>query len=471
MKRTTTTLTLVMINIAAIGALNNLPTLAAVGFSSIIYYLIAMAFFFIPYSLIVAELASGFPNESGIYIWVKTAFGSRVGFIAVWLQWIENIFWYPTILSFIAAALTYCFDPSLASNKIYNVIATLSIYWGLTIANLFGVNIANLISRIGSSFGILIPGILIVGFGLYWFNYHQPTHLVVGWQHLFPNLKDYANLAFLVGIAQTLAGLEMSSVQSTHVVNPRRAFPLAILFSTVIVCSLSILGSLAIAAMVPATEIDLNNGVIQAFMVMMNGHFYLLTLISILVACGGMTAASAWIMGPSSSLVQAAKDDCIPHFFCHLNPSGVSTPVLITQGIVVSLLCGMFLLMPTVSSAYWLLTVIAGQLYLVMYLLMFAAAVKIRNKKSITYTYHIGDVKNTYIISAIGAVGCVAFILLGFIPPLHMQESPLFIAMHLLICLAMLGLPFLIYSITKRNAKKLRALEPAAWKEHRKKAA
>jgi amino acid transporter len=443
-----------MINVAAIGALNNLPTLAAVGFNSIIYYLLAMAIFFVPYALVVAELSSGFIHDSGIYIWVKAAFGPRIGFIAVWLQWIENVFWYPTILSFVAAALTYFIDPELASNKIYNVVATLTIYWSLTFANLMGVRISNMISLIGSSIGIILPGMFLVAIGFYWYGYHQPTHLVVGWHELIPNLKDYTNLAFLVGIAQTLAGLEMSSVQSNHVVNPQRAFPLAILFSTLLVCGLSIFGSLAIAAMVPADKIDLNNGVIQAFTVLLSGHSYCLALLSILVAFGGMTAASAWIMGPSTSLVQAAEDDCIPHFFSKLNDNGVSTPVLITQAIVVSLLCSMFLLMPTVSDAYWFLTAIAGQLYLVMYLIMFAAAIKLRHETSIIYGYRIGGFKATYIVCAIGAVGSFIFIFLGFLPPVHFQVSLLSVAIHISVFMTMVILPYFIFNMTRARVSK-----------------
>ena len=71
-------------------------------------------FFFIPLALVAAELATGWPRAGGLYVWVKQAFGDRSGFLAVWFEWIENIVWFPTVLSFVAATLAYVIDPSLA---------------------------------------------------------------------------------------------------------------------------------------------------------------------------------------------------------------------------------------------------------------------------------------------------------------------------------------------------------------------
>jgi glutamate:GABA antiporter len=418
-KATASTLTLIMLNIAATGSLNNLPSLATVGLTSITYYVIAMALFFIPYALIVAELASGYTEENGIYIWVKDAFGPRWGFTAAWLQWIENLFWYPTILSFIASAFGQLIHPELATNKIYNVTATLSIYWILTVANLNGIRASAIISLIGSSLGILLPGILLIVFGLFWYFTQHPLSLTFSWHALNPDFHHTQNLAFIVGIALTLAGLEISAVHAPHVRNPQKAYPVSILSSTVLVIASSILGSLAIAAIVPAHAIDLNNGVAQAFGRFL-GHFnipYLGTIIMVLMAIGGMTAASTWISGPSSSLAQAAKDKCIPSYFYKLNSAGISLPILAIQGLLVSLFCGAFIIMPTVSSAYWLLTVLGGQLYLIMYIIMFAAAIKLRVKNSRNYAYKIKGVKTTWLVSGVGSISCFVFVIIGFLPP------------------------------------------------------
>lgn len=450
MKKPVTAMTLVMINIAAIGSLNNLPSLATAGLSSVSYYLIAVLLFFVPYSLISAELSSSFSEESGIYIWVKEAFGPQWGFIAIWLQWLENLFWYPTILSFVAASLCYFFDPSLAINKTYNLIATLSVYWVLTAANLFGIRISNLISLIGSSIGILIPGFLLIVAGLVWYCKGHATSLNLHWHAMIPKVHDIENLAFLVGIAQTLAGLEMSAVHTRYVKNPQRVFPWATLISTIAVFVLSVLGSLAIAIMVPAHLIDMNNGVAQAFFVFLEAHHltYLGGVIVLLLAVGGMTAASAWISGPSSGLLQAAKDDCLPKMFKQTNAENVSVPVLVLQGVLVSLFCCAFVLMPTVGSAYWLLTAIAGQLYLAMYILMFAAAYKLRSKRC--YIYRIKGVKTTRSICIFGAISCLLLIGVGFMPPASLKHvSDIYYIAQTAAFVSMLVLPVIIYRFSK----------------------
>src|SRR5689334_358993 len=103
---------LAMINVIAVDSLRSLPAGAEYGFSLVFFYLVAALVFFIPTALVSAELATAWPKTGGIYIWTRTAFGRHWGLLAIWLQWIYNVIWYPTILSFIAATLAYLFDPA-----------------------------------------------------------------------------------------------------------------------------------------------------------------------------------------------------------------------------------------------------------------------------------------------------------------------------------------------------------------------
>ncbi|MFH1552996.1 MAG: amino acid permease [Candidatus Omnitrophota bacterium] len=123
---------LAMLNVAVICTLRGLPVMAKEGLALVFYYAVAAIFFLIPVSLVTAELATGWPPKGpgGVYVWVKEAFGPRWGFLAIWLQWIENVIWYPTALSFLAATLAYIYDPSLASNKLYLIMVILVAYWG-----------------------------------------------------------------------------------------------------------------------------------------------------------------------------------------------------------------------------------------------------------------------------------------------------------------------------------------------------
>ena len=100
MKKTLSVTSLVMINVIAIDSLRTLPMGAEYGFSLVFYYLLAAITFFMPVALVAAELATGWPETGGVYVWVREAFGKKIGFITIWLQWFYNICWYPTIMAF-----------------------------------------------------------------------------------------------------------------------------------------------------------------------------------------------------------------------------------------------------------------------------------------------------------------------------------------------------------------------------------
>ena len=98
-KRTLTVFALVMITTGIITSVHGAPSMAEYGFSLIFIYGLVALVFLLPSALISAELATGWPEDGGVYVWVKTAFGERMGFVAVWQQWIENVIWFPSILT------------------------------------------------------------------------------------------------------------------------------------------------------------------------------------------------------------------------------------------------------------------------------------------------------------------------------------------------------------------------------------
>src|SRR6202012_3403363 len=131
-----------MINVIAVDSLRTLPISAKLGLPLVSYYLVAALAFFIPVALVAAELATAYPNTGGIYVWVREAFGRRAAFITIWLQWIYNVVWYPTILAFIAATISYLFAPELANNKFYLLTTSIFIFWLFTLLNCFGMKIS-----------------------------------------------------------------------------------------------------------------------------------------------------------------------------------------------------------------------------------------------------------------------------------------------------------------------------------------
>ena len=256
---------LTMINVATIGSVKNWPVNAEFGFASVFFIIFATLIFFIPTSLVSAELATGWPKTGGVYAWVKEAFGHRTGFLAAWLLWVQNIVWYPTALSFIAATIAYIFNPELAYNRWYMFSVILLVFWITTIVNLRGMRTSGWISSLGMILGTFLPGLFIILLGAIWYFSGKPLQIDFTVKSFVPNMSSISQLVLFTGVLIGLAGMEMSAVHAMEVEDPQRDYPRAILVSTIMIMALSILGSLAIALVVPSKDVSLVAGIMQAF--------------------------------------------------------------------------------------------------------------------------------------------------------------------------------------------------------------
>jgi len=167
---------LAILTVVAVASLRSLPAMAGFGLGAITLFIIPAIFFLIPTALVAAELATGW--KGGVFTWVRTAFGERWGFQAIWLQWVQNVVWYPTQIAFIAASLAFVFlDPNLANSGLYTAIIILVLYWFSTWITLKG---GNLFAKVGSWSGLagtIFPGLLLIIFGIGWVATGQTSQI------------------------------------------------------------------------------------------------------------------------------------------------------------------------------------------------------------------------------------------------------------------------------------------------------
>lgn len=456
-KRHLSVFILAMINVAAICNLKNFPLTAEYGLSAIFLYALAAIVFFIPVSLISAELATGWPETGGIYVWVKNALGTQMGMLAIFLQWGNNIIWYPSILSFTAATFAYLFNPALAENPLYISCSVLIIFWILTILNLKGMKISGWISTFGVIVGTIIPGILIMVLGILWIAGGNLSQTPLTLSAAFPNIFSMQDLALFSGILLTLAGMEMSAVHAKEVKNPETDYPKAILLSAIIIFFLSTFGGLAIAVVVPQQKINLAAGTIEALSLFLQSYnlSWALPVVVIAITIGALGMVSTWIVGPTKGLLGAGQDKELPRFFEKKNKHNMPYPLLIAQAVVVSLLSLVFLFMPSVSTSYWMLFNLTALLYLLMYILMFIAAIILRYKHPLVKRAYKIPFKNygMWIVASLGIFGASIAFILGFFPPSQLATGNIFYYEAFLIggVLFFCILPFLIYRYSKKT--------------------
>ena len=449
--------TLAMMNVAVICSLRGLPLMAEEGFSLVFYYAVAALIFLIPVSLVSAELATGWPphGPGGVYIWVNEAFGDRWAFLAIWLQWIQNVIWFPTVLSFIGATLAYIYDPRLANNKLYMVHVILIAYWGCTFLNFRGMKTSGLTSTVCVMGGTIFPGTLIIILGIIWLLTGGVSQISFSARNIIPDLSNIDNVVFLAGALLIFSGMEVSAVHSNAVRNPTRDFPRAILLSAVIAIVVLILGSLSIAIVVPQKDISLVAGVMEAFKKIFDAYHidWLVPVLAVCIAAGSVGGLCTWIAGPSKGLFTTARHGNLPPFLQHVNRNGVATHILIVQGLIVTALAFVFLLMPTVSSSYWLLSALCVILYLIMYLFLYASAIRLRySQPDVPRAYRVpGGNIGMWVVGGAGLLGALFTLTVGFFPPSQLKTGSIgfyegFLVLGILV---MTAIPLLIFRFKK----------------------
>ncbi len=423
--RVLTVFSLTMITIGSVDSIRNLPATALFGSQLIFFFILAAIFFLIPCALVSAELSSAWPKQGGIYVWVKEAFGEQFGFMAIWFQWIENVIWYPAILSFVAGTIGYLLNPQLVDNKIFLVSIILCAFWGATFINLLGMKSSARFSNFCAISGLLLPMTLIIALGAVWIFSGRPLHISFSPHALLPHIGDAQMWVALTGIILSFCGIEIATVHAADVHNPQKAFPQSLLYSVIIMLVTLVLGSLAIAIVLPEQKISLVAGIMQAF----NAFFiayqihWVMPLIALMLIFGGLGSVSNWIIAPTKGLLVAAEDGHMPKMAGHVNRFGAPDVMLIIQAIIVTGLTMAFLFMPSVNGSYWLLTALAAQLYMFMYLLMFAAGIYLRYKQPLQHRPFAipGGRIGMIIIAGMGMTGALITVMVGFIPPSNIQ--------------------------------------------------
>lgn len=408
---------LAMLMVASVGSIAQLSDSASFGLGAVTVYLLPALLFLLPVGLVSAELATS--HKGGIFVWVRSAFGDRTGFQATWFVFMNSVTLYPSLLSFGAAALATAFGrPDLATNGAYMGTVVLVVFWLATWIVSRGMKSSTGISNIGLTAGTIIPALFLIFFMFAWLIDDKTSQINYdGLSSLVPPVSGLSSIALVVGTFVAFAGLEVNAVHIAHLKGPPKNYLKAVLLSAAVVFAMYLMGSLAISVVVPDSSLELTSGASQAFTAYSDGFGVpgLSNVLSGLLVLGALAASIAWIGGPSRSMWLVGRAGYLPKSLQRTNRNDVQISLLVFQGVIVTILSFVFVVAPNTSAAFALLQDMSISLYMLMYVCMFAAAIKLRRSQpDVERPIKIAGLP---IIAAVGIASAIAAIVLGLTPP------------------------------------------------------
>src|ERR1700745_570448 len=370
---------LVLFNFVAVLGLRHLGTTAKFGPGSLLMWLIAAVFCFIPQGLAVIELSSRFPKEGGVYFWTKRALGEGHGFFCGWCYWINNVLYYPNLLISAAVIATFVFGKSgsgLSESWAYVLPVTLGTLWIATLINIVGLGTGKWLQNAGGV-GTYVPGLILILLGVYGATTAPPAN-ELSVATLKPSLNNLPALSLLASIAFAFAGLELASTMGDEVENPRRNLPRSIFISAPLIAVVYVLGTTAVLWRLPNKDVNVVSGFLQAIKAGADNIsptlWWLTPLCAALYAIGNLGGVGAWLIGPARVAFVIGLDRYFPKAFGAVHPRWHTPHVAI---LVQTTLATIFLLLSvlgegtSVEDVYLILLDTTILIYFIPYLYLF----------------------------------------------------------------------------------------------------
>lgn len=370
-------LDMTLYTVCAILVMDTLTASAKIGPSSVSWWVITLIFFFIPYGLITAELGTTYPDQGGLYVWVKKAFGEKWAARTTWLYWINVALWMPSVYILFAGMFAQLFFPdmSLWLQITIGILMTWVTVWIGTKT----LETSKWVPNIGAIIKALIMVIIGVGAFIYAGKHGVANDLSL------PNLLPTwdAGLAFLPVIIYNFLGFELMSGASGEMKNPGKDVPRAIIISGALISIFYLLGTIGILMALPMDQLGLISGVIDTLKILL-GETGIGTVLVVILGVATLYSFLAnmvtWTMGANRTAAEAAKENELPAIFGREHPVH-KTPVgaFIITGIVSTVVMVLYGFMAaSAADLFWTLFAFSSIVFLMPYLMLFPAFLKLR---------------------------------------------------------------------------------------------
>ena len=367
----------IMFTICSVLVLDTFVAPAIIGVSSITTWIITAIVFFIPYGLISAELGSTYPDDGGIYHWVDRAYGERPAVLVGWFYWVNVAFWMPAVFIAFATWISYVFFPDANPWLLFFIAVIMC--WVIVAIGIRGIELSVAVTNIAAIAKVAV--LLIFGFLGIAYSIKNGLANDFSLRSFIPSFGSTTQ--YVAAITYNLLGFELIGSIGNQIHDPGRTIPKMTIFAGVAITALYVFGTFGILSAIPADQVDTADGFFYALQELCTvfGSFARPLFIIIIVIASLTLVANmvSWSLG-SCEVLAAANLDKRSRLLAHRNKK-YDTPdgLYITMGIIATaLLILNFSFSGDANEVFWTILSFSFVIFLIPYLFMFPAVVKLR---------------------------------------------------------------------------------------------
>ena len=419
---------IVLFTVSAILLLDTLAAGATVGASSVFWWVFLGIVFFVPYALICSEMGTTYPEQGGLYAWIRDAFGRRWASRATWAYWVNTTVWNPAVFILFAGIFNQMFMPNLSLTAQIGIAILLT--WIAVIVNVVTLNVGKWIPNIGAVFKVVV--ILAIVFGAIRYTQDHGMANPLTYETIKPSWGS--SLQYLSVIIYGMLGFELVSAGAKEMKNPARDVPSGIFISGLLTIVLYIAATVAILAAIPSAEVNLVEGLMETLYLFFDqteaGRLFALVL-GIGALYTFFSNGVTWALGCNRSMAEAAAEGEFPAILAYELPhSGTPAGAAIIMGIISTLVLLLYgFLAGSKEELFWSLFAFSAAIFLIPYIILVFAFLRMRHKDAERYRpFRVpgGNVVATLITYVCAGILTLSMILFCYTPGEGMQW-PVFI--------------------------------------------
>jgi glutamate:GABA antiporter len=420
----------VLMNVVAVVGLRWVARGARTGPASVTLWVLAWIAFFVPLAAAVIELSNRYPEQGGVYVWVRRAFGTGHGFVCGWCLWVNNLFYFPSVLLFGAANLAAAGGvewSALGASRVYSVLFVLVGIWVAAGLNIVGLRAGKWLQNAGG-IGVWIPAGLLIGCGaLALARFGSATPFTAA--AMVPRGNVLETVSLWSAMCFAFSGFEITSFIGQEIERPERTIPIGVLIAGAATTIIYIAGSASVLIAVPFSSLKELSGITDAVQLVTGrvGLTGLGAMTGLVLTLNALAGTASWTAGAARVPFAAGVDAVMPRAFARLHPR-YRTPhvALIVQSIAASaiFLASLFITIAgkttTIQDAYDILVNLTILIYFVPYLYLFAALVRLRRDRpaSASGRFHVpGGAAGVLLVAFVGFAATAIALGLTFVPP------------------------------------------------------